>query len=68
MIRPLGHGFVLDLRARCLRRRCHKLIRKGKLAQANYQRYKPFCSYACQEWNKIEEARDYINRMYGEVR
>ena len=52
---------VLDLRDRCLRPKCHKLIRKGKLAQANYQRYQPYCSYGCQEWHKLEAAQEYIN-------
>lgn len=52
---------VLDLRDRCLRERCHKLIRKGKMAQANYQRYKPYCSYGCQEWHKLEQARAYLD-------
>lgn len=52
----------LDLRDRCTRQRCAQLIRKGKMAQANYQRYKPYCSYSCQEWHRLEEAQDYLNR------
>lgn len=52
---------TIDLRDRCKRPRCGKLIRKGKMAQANYQRYKPYCSYGCQEWHRLELAQEYLD-------
>ncbi len=52
----------LDLRDRCQRARCSRLIRKGKIAQQNYASYKPFCSFACREWDRLEVAQEYINR------
>jgi hypothetical protein len=51
----------VDLRDRCHRERCFKLIRKGKMAQERYARYKPFCSYNCQEWDRIEVAQAYLD-------
>ena len=48
----------LDLRPRCLR--CKKIPR-GKMQLANFDRYKPYCSYACREWHRLEEAQRYIN-------
>lgn len=51
---------TLDLRDRCARQRCHKLIRQGAQAQSEYQRYKPFCSYHCQEWDRVEGAARYL--------
>lgn len=56
-------GITLDLRDRCKRPRCDKLIRKGKMAQANWQRYKPYCSYGCQEWHRLEQAAEYLERL-----
>ena len=57
----------LDLRPRCVRPRCDKLIRNGKMAQATYQRYKPYCSYACQEWHNLEKAQAYINERIDDI-
>jgi hypothetical protein len=53
----------LDLRPRC--KRCKKLPR-GKLAAANFERYKPFCSYGCQQWFNLENAQRYINSLLAE--
>lgn len=50
----------LDLRTRC--KRCRKIPR-GKLNMANYERYKPYCSYHCQEWARLEDAQRYINTL-----
>jgi hypothetical protein len=52
---------TLDLRPRCKRRACQKLITKGKMAQDNYKRYAPFCSFGCKEWDRLEEAQRYLN-------
>ena len=54
---------TLDLRDRCARAACNKLIRKGQMAQAEYARYKPFCSYHCQQWAGIEAGRQRINEL-----
>ena len=48
----------LDLRPRC--KRCGKMPR-GKMQTENYERYKPYCSYHCQEWANLEGAQRYIN-------
>lgn len=48
-------GSTLDLR-RC--KRCGKIPR-GKLRQQEAERYKPFCSYHCQEWFNLEAAARY---------
>lgn len=53
---------TLGLRYRC--RRCAKLIRKGKMAQASWQRYKPYCSYACQEWHRLESSVAYLFHLH----
>jgi len=50
----------IDLRDRCARQCCNKLIGKGKQAQANFKRYAPHCSYHCQQWDYIESARLHI--------
>ena len=54
---------ALDFRPRC--RRCNKIPR-GKRQKENYERYKPFCSFNCQEWFKLEEAMRYINKLKEE--
>lgn len=54
---------TVDLRERCQRMRCWKIIRSNNVAQANYQRYKPFCSFNCQEWDRLEMAQKYINTI-----
>jgi hypothetical protein len=54
---------TLDFRPRCERQSCAKLIRKHASAQADYARYRPFCSYACQEWAGLENAQRYINSL-----
>lgn len=54
---------ALDLRSRCARQRCDKLIRKGQQAQAEFKRYSPFCSYHCQEWARLEGAQAVIDRF-----
>lgn len=51
---------VLDLRDRCARQRCHKLIRQSNGAQVEFQRYKPYCSYHCQEWDRTESAARHL--------
>jgi len=51
----------LDLRIRC--KRCHKIPR-GKLNLAHYERYKPFCSFHCQEWYSLERAMEYLRLRY----
>lgn len=55
---------ILDLRPRCGRRRCNKLIRRGKRAQAEHERYTPYCSFHCQEWARLEDAQDYLDRNF----
>ena len=47
---------------------CKRCLRKprGKMQKNNYERYKPFCSYHCQEWFKLEEAQRYINSKLRE--
>ena len=52
----------LDLRPRC--KRCGKMPR-GKMQTENYERYKPYCSYHCQEWANLEGAQRYINENFG---
>lgn len=47
----------LDLRPRC--KRCGKAPR-GKMQIANYERYKPFCTFHCQEWDNLESAQKYL--------
>jgi hypothetical protein len=49
----------LDLRPCC--KRCRKIPR-GKMQQANWDRYQPYCSYHCQEWHRLEEAQRYLNQ------
>lgn len=51
---------ILDLRDRCARDSCAKLIRKGKQSQAEYARYRPYCSYHCQQWAGIDSARRHL--------
>lgn len=51
---------TLDLRQRC--KRCKKMPR-GKMQQANWDRYKPYCSYHCQEWHQLELASEYVRKM-----
>ena len=53
---------VLDLRDRCARTKCNCLIKKSKMAQDKFNRYKPFCSYHCQEWSSLEEAMKSLNQ------
>lgn len=50
----------LDLRPRC--ERCRKIPR-GKMQTANYERYKPYCSYHCQEWHRLEKASAFVRNM-----
>lgn len=57
---------VLDLRDRCARENCRKLIRQSKGAQAEFQRYKPFCSYHCQEWARTEGALRHLSTLKGQ--
>ena len=56
----MAKGITLDLRPRC--KRCRKMPR-GKMQLANWDRYKPYCSYHCQEWARLEEARAYLDRL-----
>ena len=57
---------VLDLRARCARPRCNKLIRKGEAAKREFARYRPFCSYHCQEWARLEGAMQHLRELKGQ--
>jgi len=57
---------TLDLRDRCARKNCGKLIRQNQGAQAQYQRYKPFCSYHCQEWDRVEGAARHLATLKGQ--
>lgn len=52
---------TIDL-TRC--KRCQKRPR-GKLNQANFERYKPYCSFHCQEWGRLEDAQAYLNARYS---
>jgi hypothetical protein len=56
----------LDLRPRCQRENCNILIRKTQLAQRNYKLYKPYCSFHCQEWDKLEQMRKYLDKQKEE--
>lgn len=49
----------LDLRNRCARPLCHKLIRANKMAQGNWKRYKPYCSFHCQETHNMDKNLAY---------
>lgn len=49
-------GRTLDLRARCARQRCNKLIRNSQQAQADYKRYAPYCSFHCKECDRVESS------------
>lgn len=51
---------TIDLRPRC--ERCQKLPR-GKMNLAAYEKYKPYCSYHCQEWAALEGAMAYIKSV-----
>lgn len=51
---------TLDLRPRC--KRCKKIPR-GKMQVANFARNKPYCSFSCQEWGRLEDAQRYINTL-----
>jgi len=55
-------GVTLDLRPRCLR--CNKIPR-GKMQKSNFEHYKPYCSYHCQEWHRLEQASEYVRKMPG---
>lgn len=50
----------IDLRPRC--KRCKKLPR-GKMKQAEFERYAPYCSYHCQEWGRLEDARRHLDTL-----
>ena len=54
----------LDLRPRCSN--CGKLPR-GKLQQANYQRYAPYCSFHCQESARMKRILRAVNDRRPEV-
>jgi len=47
----------IDL-TRC--KRCGKRPR-GKMARGNFERYRPFCTFNCQEWYRLEAAQRYLN-------
>jgi hypothetical protein len=53
----------IDLRDRCRRAKCKKLIRKGAAAKAEFERYRPYCSYHCQQWSGIEDASTYLKTL-----
>lgn len=55
-------GYTIDVRQRCARLRCNKLPR-GKKQDAEYQRYAPYCSYHCQQWAQLEDAKRYLNSL-----
>jgi hypothetical protein len=50
----------IDFRPRC--KRCGKIPR-GKMQNSNYERYKPFCSFHCQEWFNVEETSRYLRNL-----
>lgn len=50
----------LDLRPRC--KYCRKIPR-GKMNVANYERYKPYCSFHCQEWGRLQDAAAYLSTL-----
>lgn len=52
----------LDLRTRCARQRCRKIPR-GKMQTANYEHYKPYCSFHCQEWARVEDGLTYCAEL-----
>jgi hypothetical protein len=50
----------LDLRLRCAR--CLLLI-KGRMREASYARYRPYCTFDCQERANLERAQRYIDAL-----
>ena len=54
----------IDLRTRC--DRCRKIPR-GKMNLENWQRYKPFCSYHCQQWGQLEQAAASVGIRIPEI-
>ncbi len=39
---------------------------RGKMAERNFAHYHPFCSYGCQQWYDLEEARRYLATLREE--
>jgi hypothetical protein len=58
-ITKIRGGVKVDFTDRC--KRCGKIPR-GKMQKENFERYKPFCSYGCQQWYPLEEVQRYLNR------
>ncbi len=57
----------IDLRDRCAREKCNKLIGKSKMKIAAYDHYKPYCSYHCQQWHGLELAQKHINSLVAQA-
>ncbi|OGP87160.1 MAG: hypothetical protein A2031_08110 [Deltaproteobacteria bacterium RBG_19FT_COMBO_43_11] len=52
----------IDLRPRCKRKNCNKIPR-GKLQKANFTKHYPgYCSFQCQEWDKLEKVIRHMHR------
>lgn len=43
--------------------RCNKAIKKSKIAQVEYEKYKPYCSYHCQQWATLSKAKQHLNSL-----
>lgn len=53
----------LDFRPRC--KRCRKIPR-GKARMAEFERYKPLCSFHCQEWDRVEGGMRRIRELQAD--
>ena len=42
--------------------RCGKVIR-SKSDRANFDHYRPYCSYHCEEWARLESARIWLDEQ-----
>jgi hypothetical protein len=48
-------------RLRC--RRCKRLIGRGREAQERFAEFEPYCCSECQQYGRLDEARQRINEM-----
>jgi endogenous inhibitor of DNA gyrase (YacG/DUF329 family) len=46
-------------------KRCGRKPR-GRMQIASAERYAPFCSYQCQQWYNLEDARAYLAELREE--
>lgn len=60
VVRGLKMAKTIDLRDRCTR--CGRLIR-GKSSIKSFEIYKPFCSFHCQEWHRLESCQRHLSMI-----